>query len=218
MGPMIAVLLCPCLMMLASCAAPQDPTLDDTARDGAAPSASTGHATEAGAPEGADVSAGSAVEPGRAATTAEPPVETVNGAAGGTGDETIGGDGSPIRLEALTGAELETFDLSGELACSFADADDATLLLARADVLPDGPVRGAVNNNGYPELLGNGRAGGFDDLADGITLSGRGLTVVLERGERRPTGNEATQHAATLRVQRADGAERTYRGVLTCGP
>ena len=215
MGLKIAVLLYPCLMVLAACAAPQDPTLDDTARDGAARRpAATGQATEAGAPEGSDVAAGSAVEPGRAATTVEPPVETAGGAAG----ETIGGDGSPIRLEALTDAQLETVDLPGELACSFADADDATLLLARADVLPDGPVRGAVNNNGYPELLGNGHANGFDDLADGITLSGRGLTVVLERGERLPTGNEATQHSATLRVQRADGAERTYRGVLTCGP
>lgn len=131
---------------------------------------------------------------------------------------TVGGDGSQIAIEGLTAAQLDSLELPGELACSFADADGATLLLARADVLPDGAVRGAVNNNGHAEMLGNGRAGGFNDLADGITLSGRGMTVVLERGERRPTGDEATQHAATLRVQRADGAERAYPGVLTCGP
>jgi hypothetical protein len=131
---------------------------------------------------------------------------------------TTGGDGSAISLETLTPGQLESVDLPGELACSFADPDGATLLLARADVLPDAMVRGAVNNHGYVEMLGNGRAGGFNDLADGITLSGKGLTVVLERGEPRPTGNETSRHAATLKVLRADGAERTWTGSLTCGP
>lgn len=114
--------------------------------------------------------------------------------------------------------QLDDIDLPGELACSFADASDATLLLARADVVSDGMVRGVLNNNGYVEMLGNGRAGGFTDLADGITLSGKGLVVELQRGEPRPTGDEATQQGATLKVQRADGAERSYDGTLTCGP
>ncbi|MEG3193982.1 hypothetical protein SNE32_17305, partial [Lysobacter sp. D1-1-M9] len=93
-----------------------------------------------------------------------------------------------------------------------------SLLVAKADVVPDGAVRGVVNHNGYVELLGNGRAGGFNDLSDGITLSGKGLTLVLERGGRLPTGNESTEHEATLKVQRADGAERTWSGTLSCGP
>ncbi|MGY0798853.1 hypothetical protein ACW7G0_07360 [Lysobacter sp. A286] len=131
---------------------------------------------------------------------------------------THGGDGSQIALQPLSADQLDGVDLPGELACSFADAGGATLLLARADVLPDGMVRGVLNNNGYAEMLGNGRAGGFNDLADGITLSGKGLVVELQRGESRPTGNEATQHVATLKVQRADGAERIYDGTLTCGP
>jgi hypothetical protein len=130
----------------------------------------------------------------------------------------VGGDGSQIELQPLAPSQLQGVALPGELACSFADADGATLLLARADVQPDGVVRAAVNNNGYVELLGNGRAGGFDDLADGITLSGRGLTVEIERGRALPTGNESTAHAAVLTVQRADGAERAYDGDLTCGP
>ena len=131
---------------------------------------------------------------------------------------TRGGDGSQITLQPLTPGQLQGVDLPGELACSFSADTGATLLLARADVTPDGMVRSAVNNNGYVEALGNGRAGGFNDLADGITLSGKGMTVVLARGAAQPTGNESTQHVATLTVQRADGAERTYDGLLTCGP
>ena len=131
---------------------------------------------------------------------------------------TRGGDGSQITLQPLTPGQLQGVDLPGELACSFSADTGATLLLARADVTPDGMVRGAVNNNGYVEALGNGRAGGFNDLADGITLSGKGMTVVLARGAAQPTGNESTQHVATLTVQRADGAERAYDGLLTCGP
>lgn len=131
---------------------------------------------------------------------------------------TIGGDGSQITLLALTADQLGSVELPGELACSFADGDLGTLLVARADVLPDGAVRGVVNHNGYVEMLGNGRAGGFNDLLDGITLSGKGLTLLLERQAPQPTGDESTQHASTLTVQRADGAERTYHGTLTCGP
>ena len=132
--------------------------------------------------------------------------------------QTPGGDGSQIALLPLTAEQLDGVDLPGELACGFADAGGATLLLARADVLPDGMVHGVLNNNGSIETLGNGQAGGFNDLLDGITLAGKGLTVELQRGEQRPTGNEATQHAAVLKVQRADGAERSYDGTLTCGP
>jgi len=149
---------------------------------------------------------------------AQPPVDAQPAAPVTEAGQTVGGDGSEITLQSLGREQLDGVDLHGELACSFADADGATLLLARADVVPDGIVRGAVNNNGYLELLGNGRAGGFNDLSDGITLSGKGLTLELQRGESRPTGDETTQHAATLVVQRADGAERSYDGTLTCGP
>lgn len=152
-----------------------------------------------------------AIQPGQ-------PVPPKDDAAVPVAAATVGGDGSQIVLKGVTSAQLDSVDVHGELACSFADTDGATLLLARADVLPDGAIRGAVNHNGYVEMLGNGRAGGFNDLADGVTLSGKGLTLVLERGEQLPTGDEATQHAASLKVQRGDGAERTYPGVLTCGP
>jgi len=131
---------------------------------------------------------------------------------------TRGGDGSPIGLLPLSAEQLEGANLSGELACSFADANAATLLVARADVVPDGMVLGVVNHNGYVETLANGRAGGFSDLLDGIVLLGKGLTLRLARGAATPTGNESTRHAATLTAQRADGAERGYAGTWTCGP
>lgn len=148
--------------------------------------------------------AGSDAQPAAAAVAAE--------------GQTRGGDGSQITLQPLTAEQLDGVDLPGELACGFADAGGATLLLARADVLPDGMVHGVLNNNGSIETLGNGEAGGFNDLLDGITLTGKGLAVELQRGEQRPTDNESTQHAAVLKVQRADGAERSYDGTLTCGP
>lgn len=133
-------------------------------------------------------------------------------------EPTGGGADSQIALQPLSAGQLDGVDLPGELACSFADADGAMLLLARANVVPDGAVRGVVDNGGVVETLDNGEAGGFNDLSDGITLTGKGLVVALERGASRPTGNETTEHVATLKVQRADGAERRYDGTLTCGP
>ena len=131
---------------------------------------------------------------------------------------THGGDGSEIELLAVSAAKLETVDLPGELACTFQAPTHGTLLVARADVLPDGAVRAVLNNNGYTEMLANGRAGGFNDLLDGITLTGKGLTLRIARGDEESTGDESTRHAAKLTVQRADGAERTYAGTWTCGP
>ena len=79
-------------------------------------------------------------------------------------------------------------------------------------------MRAVLNNTGYTEMLANGRAGGFNDLLDGITLTGKGLTLRIARGDEESTGDESARHAATLTVQRADGAERTYAGTWTCGP
>lgn len=189
-------LLCAFVLALASCTSPETPIENATG-----PDTSAGDQTGPAEP----------LAPGAEPAGAMPALANVVGA-------TMGGDGSQIRLGELTPAQVEDANLPGELVCSFAGTDSAVLLLASADVLPDGPVRGVVNHGGYAELLGNGRAGGFNDLADGITLSGKGLTVVLGRGEAEPTGDESTRHAATLKVQRADGAERTWTGTLACGP
>lgn len=149
-------------------------------------------------------------ESGRAPTVLESPAVPPS--------PTVGADAPPVELVALTEAQLGSTDLHGELACAFADAERGTLLVARADVRPDGPVHGVMSNSGYTELLANLEAGGFDDLADGITLAGKALTVRLVRGGPQPTGDESTRHAATLNVDPADGPSRTYEGTLTCGP
>ena len=190
------VLLCACALVLASCTSADAPAGREPGAD-----------TSATGPTGAADQPAPQVQPDGGPST---PID-IEG-------KTIGGDGSQIMLEGLVPAQVESVDLPGELACSFTDIDGAVLLLARADVLPDGTVRGVVNNHDHAELLGNGRAGGFDDLADGITLSGKGLTLVLARGESVSTGDESTRHVATLKAQRADGAERTWTGALTCGP
>lgn len=191
-------LLCLCAPALTGCSDPSNPP------DVGGPGADAVDVVDAAVPEPGP-------DPDVPPTVDAPVVPTADG-------PTVGGDGSQIALQPLGAEQLEGVDLPGELACSFADTDDATLLLARADVVPDAIVRGVVNNNGVVEMLGNGRAGGFNDLSDGITLTGRGLTVELQRGESQPTGNETTQHAAILRVQRADGAELSYHGAWTCGP
>lgn len=128
-----------------------------------------------------------------------------------------GGDAAGDTLLPLTAAQLASVALPGELACVHA-VDGATMLLARADVLADGEVRAVVNRDGTVALLGNTRAGGFNDLLDGITLSGDGLTIVVERHAGLPTGDESTSHAATLALREGDAAGRTYTGTWNCGP
>lgn len=189
-------LLCLCVPALVSCSGQRNPP------DGVSPGDTTVEVVDdAAGKTGVDVQP-TAVAPGA-------PVA----------DEPTGGGAEPqIALQPLSAAQLDGVDVPGELACSFADADGAMLLLARADVVPDGAVRGVVNNKEVVETLGNGQAGGFNDLSDGITLTGKGLAVELERGASRPTGNETTEHVAILKVQLANGAERSYDGILTCGP
>lgn len=189
-------LLCLCVAALVSCSDQRSPP------DGVSPGDGTVEVADDAVRE-----TGAGVQP-----TAVAPVVPV------ADEPTGGGADSQIKLQPLSAARLDGVDVPGELACTFADADGAMLLLARADVVPDGAVRGVVNNNEVVETLGNGQAGGFNDLSDGITLTGKGLVVELERGASRPTGNETTEHVATLKVQLADGAERSYDGILTCGP
>lgn len=190
------LLLCLCVPVLVSCS--DQPSPPD---GGGLDADSVGVADDAAGESGSDVQ-----------PTTDAPVAPV------AENPTRGGDGSQIALQPLSAEQLDGVDLPGELACGFSDAGGATLLVARADVLPDGMAHGVLNNNGFVETLGNGRAGGFNDLIDGITLTGKGLAVELQRGKPRPTGNETTQHAAVLKVQRADGAERNYDGTWTCGP
>lgn len=129
---------------------------------------------------------------------------------------TVGGDGSPIQLDPLSVADIEGADLQGELACSFADADDVALLHAMGTVASQAPAQGIVNVAGNVEPV---RApGGFDGMAHDVTFTGRGKTITIARTGRSAGGGESPAHPATLTYQRADGASRAIAGQWQCGP
>ena len=130
--------------------------------------------------------------------------------------ETEGGDGSEIALTPLQPDDAD--DLPGELACGFRLADARqSLMIARADVGDDARGVAVIRNGGYAERLMARSGGGFGAMERGIAFGGRGMTVTIDRGERR-SGGESPSYAATLLAQRADGAERRYQGLWTCGP
>lgn len=196
--------LCLCLPVLVSCGDRSSPMgeADSNADAGAAPGDDAAASAPA-APRAADPEAG----PGAQSPTPMP-----------TPTPTPAAEGSSIALQPVGGEQLQAASVPGELGCNFDALDGATLLVARADVRPDGPVSGLVNNAGNLATLRSGQAGGFNDLIDGITLSGGGVTLELQRGEQRPTGNESSRHAAVLLVRHGDGAELGYEGTWTCGP
>ncbi|WP_202839605.1 hypothetical protein [Luteimonas saliphila] len=137
-------------------------------------------------------------------------------AAPASGSDTIGGDGSEIRLDALTEQDLTEADLSGELACSFSADDAAPILLARGMVASEEPAQGIVKVAGYVEAI---RApGGFDGILENPTFTGQGKTIVIAVTGPATGGGESPPRPATLTYQRADGASRTFDGRWQCGP
>lgn len=131
--------------------------------------------------------------------------------------ETGSGDGSQIRLLPLEADDAK--GLEGELACSFsADGEKNSILLGRADVGAGARAFAVVRNAGVRESLSSADAGGFSAMARGVTFGGKGLTVRITRKARIETGAESSAHRAVLLVQRADGAERRFEGLWSCGP
>lgn len=153
-----------------------------------------------------------------AGTAAEAaPAVAATSAAATANAATIGGDGSAIELAPLRADD--TAELAGELACSFAaDGAKAALLVARADVVDDAQGRAVIRIGDYTETLATRATGGFNAMEKGGVFAGRGMTLTLRRETRVPGAGEAVLYRATLRAQRADGAERVYPGLWTCGP
>jgi len=141
-----------------------------------------------------------------------PPASPPPGATG----ETVGGDGSAIVLNGLTGDEIDSAGLSGELACAFVGEGDQILLHAKGVVASSDPAQGVVKVGDYVERVG--APGGFDGMLRGASFTGQGKTVVIEvTGD--PIGSgESPPNPATLTYQRADGASRVFNGLWTCGP
>lgn len=130
---------------------------------------------------------------------------------------TRGGDGSAITLNTLKAEHVTS--LTGEQGCSFVDTNDGqTLLVAKGDVVPDERAFAVINHSGEIENLSTKDSGGYDGMVEGATFVGRGLTLRVTTDQERPGPTERVRHSASMLVQRADGASRTYRGNWTCGP
>ncbi len=146
--------------------------------------------------------------PASATSTPQPP------AAGQSA--TVGGDGSQIRLDALTPADVEGARLTGELGCSFSTPEASPLLLAMGDVASKDAAQGVVKVAGYVERIG--APGGFDGMLKGATFSGAGKTIRIAVTGPAAGGGESPPSPATLTYERMDGASRTWIGSWTCGP
>ena len=129
--------------------------------------------------------------------------------------ETVGGDGSEIRLSPLRAADLAGAELQGELACSFANSRDP-LLLAKGEVKSKERSQGLVKIGDYVERVG--APGGYDGMLRGASFGGRGTTVRIAVTGPATGGGESPGRPATLTFLRGDGASRTIRGTWTCGP
>lgn len=131
--------------------------------------------------------------------------------------ETIGGDGSAIRLGALTEADMKSADLPGELACAFGtEAASPPLLIAKGDVGSREPAQGVVKVSESVERVAT--PGGFDGMLKGATFSGAGKVIRIKPSGPATGGGESPPQPATLTFERADGASRTIDGFWTCGP
>lgn len=120
-----------------------------------------------------------------------------------------------LALAALT-AEDVSGRLSGELGCSFSAAQEP-LMIAMGNVDPTARSEALVKRDGAVAQLPAVAVGGYDGMVEGASFEGGGLLVEVRTIARRETGNEQVAYAATL-TARADGAERSYEGVWTCGP
>lgn len=156
------------------------------------------------------VACGRAPEPQTPAETAATVVESAPPAASATGD-----DGSPVRFDSLTAADLDAAKLTGELACSFATAEISPLLIARGNVA-DEPSQAVMKVGGHVETLF--APGGFNALVRGPALTGTGHTVRIALSGPATGEGESPPRPANLTYDRADGARLVLEGDWTCGP
>lgn len=168
----------------------------------AACSEPTADRTPAPAPDAADQAAADAAPP--------PPIKPVD-------IPTRGGDGSPIEFTALTDADISGAKLPGELGCSFvADASTPPILIAKGNVASSDPARGIVKVGDVVERFA--APGGFDAMTTGARFTGKGLQLRIALTGPAQGGGESPPRPATLTADRADGAQRVFAGLWTCGP
>lgn len=122
---------------------------------------------------------------------------------------------APLALETLVDAPVQG-RLSGELGCAFA-VGDAQLLTAMGFVASQERAGALVKRDGEVLELQATETAGFDGLDDGATFNGDGISVEVTPAAVLDSGHEGVERSATL-TARADGQERVYEGVWSCGP
>jgi len=130
-------------------------------------------------------------------------------------EATAGGDGSEIVLGPLSPAEIQAAKLAGELACSFETAG-AVMMTARGNAGSNERAQGIVKVGDYVEPVG--APGGYDAMARGTRFDGKGKTIRIAVSRAAQSGGESPPRFASLTYDRADGAQRTFKGYWVCGP
>lgn len=130
---------------------------------------------------------------------------------------TSGGDGSEIQLQGLQ--PEDSAGLTGDEFCTFVEEETGDFILVASGVrTSDDPNDARLKVGDYVENYVSTERG-FGSMLDGTSFSGRGFALTIVPGEPVESPEESYQQIdAQLLVQRADGGERTYEGMWSCGP
>jgi hypothetical protein len=156
-------------------------------------------------------------EPPPAEQATTDPVEAAPAPSLSRAQQTTPGDGAFVELKPLTEQDLAG-KLPQELGCSFIFGEVHAILVAKGNVDKAARSYAVVSNDGVAEELQSTTTGGYDGMVEGVTFGGKSLTVEIAKLDRQATGTEQVAHTAQLTARRADGAERVYPGLWTCGP
>lgn len=126
------------------------------------------------------------------------------------------GEGSAIRLSALSAADMDAQPLAGELGCSFSTDTAAPLLIAKGNVASRDPAQGLVKVSGSVARIS--APGGFDGMPRGAVFTGQDKTIRITLTGPAAGGGESPPSPATLTYERPDGGRLTLAGRWECGP
>lgn len=120
------------------------------------------------------------------------------------------------RIEAVPAEQVG--QLSGELRCSFADADGRVLLAGSANAGRNAPVDAVIAGDSGAIALQREVAGGFAALRRGGSFAGGGIRVTVTVGDAVPGAHEGSVNAATLTLVPIGESTRVAAGRWSCGP
>ncbi|MET0290383.1 MAG: hypothetical protein ABW178_12205 [Pseudoxanthomonas sp.] len=112
--------------------------------------------------------------------------------------------------------DIEEAKLPGELACSFSEANGASLLYASGDVASKTAAQGVVKFRGGAQRVA--APGGFNGMTRGGSFTGTDLSVELAITGATTGGGESPAFPATASFVRNGGERQTLQGTWRCGP